>query len=223
MEPCAHHGTTPPCVDAVLAAGSRVSWSGRSTRTPRHGAGSSGSVERRRRGRKRLDELRGARPERGVANLGRARPAVRHLQGGDDGRRAGHRAGRALGLRGGSRRSGPRAARRVRRGRRGMGTVRLETRASTRATSTSRASRGGWPSAAVLCPTARSSSFAPARSRTSCALWPPRASSRCCSKGPDAGPGLPGSGPGRQLLPLRRPVISAPDRSSSIRSVSRSG
>jgi diaminohydroxyphosphoribosylaminopyrimidine deaminase/5-amino-6-(5-phosphoribosylamino)uracil reductase len=39
MEPCAHHGTTPPCVDAVLAAGISGVVAGSLDPVPEHGGG----------------------------------------------------------------------------------------------------------------------------------------------------------------------------------------
>jgi diaminohydroxyphosphoribosylaminopyrimidine deaminase/5-amino-6-(5-phosphoribosylamino)uracil reductase len=39
MEPCAHHGTTPPCVDAVLAAGISRVVAGSLDPVPEHGGG----------------------------------------------------------------------------------------------------------------------------------------------------------------------------------------
>ncbi len=78
--PCAHHGRTPPCVDAVLAAGDRA----RRRRGARPGPRLGGRRREapRRRGRRRdRGQLRGPRPDRGLAHVGRAGPAVRHLQG----------------------------------------------------------------------------------------------------------------------------------------------
>ncbi len=79
---------------------------------------------------------RGAAAERGVAHLGRARPAVRHLQGGGDARRPRDRARLALGDRGGEPPPRPRAPRRLGRGRRRHGHRSAPTRrGSTPATS----------------------------------------------------------------------------------------
>lgn len=39
LEPCAHHGTTPPCVDALLAAGVANVVAGQSDPNPEHGGG----------------------------------------------------------------------------------------------------------------------------------------------------------------------------------------
>ena len=182
MEPCAHHGTTPPCVDAVLAAGVSRVVAGLARPEPRGAGRARAAPGERRRGRARR-QLRGAAPERGVANLGRARPAVRHLQGGDDARRAGHRAGRALGLRGGIAPPRPRAARRVRRGRRRHGNRASRESAPRRARRRREApaaaaglrhrpAAGGLRARAAL---------RPARGRAA-ARSPPRASSRCCSR-----------------------------------------
>jgi diaminohydroxyphosphoribosylaminopyrimidine deaminase / 5-amino-6-(5-phosphoribosylamino)uracil reductase len=39
LEPCAHHGTTPPCVDALLEAGVKSVVAGQQDPTPAHGGG----------------------------------------------------------------------------------------------------------------------------------------------------------------------------------------
>ena len=70
MEPCAHHGTTPPCVDAVLAAGIARVVAGSLDPNPEAGGGLERLREAGRRGRARR-QLRGAAPERGVAHVGR--------------------------------------------------------------------------------------------------------------------------------------------------------
>ena len=162
MEPCAHHGRTPPCVDAIVAAGIARVVAG--CRDPNPEA--AGGLERLRaggdRGRARRP-LRGAAPERGLAHLEGARPPVRHLQGGDHARRPGHRAGQRAGSparpRGASSTSsGPRRTRSPS----GWEPCGPTHRASTRATSPSCGSRAGSPSAAGRCRRTRSSSCAPA-------------------------------------------------------------
>ena len=81
MEPCAHHGRTPPCVDAHRRGGRRPRRRRRAstrTRTP------AGGLERLRargdRGRSSLDLARGAAAERGLADVGRAAAAARDAQ-----------------------------------------------------------------------------------------------------------------------------------------------
>ena len=92
----------------------------------------------------------GTSPERGLAHLGRARPAVRDAQGGGDARRPRRRPRRALGFRRGVAPARPRAARGLGRCRRrdGHGASRC-TVGSTRAVSRRHASRGGSPSGAA--------------------------------------------------------------------------
>ena len=179
LEPCDHHGTTPPCVDAILAAGiSKVVV---------------GAKDPLRDGIERLREAgvdveladlwAGPRAERGVADVGAAATAVRHLQGGDDARRASDRAGRALGLGRGEPKARPRAASRLGRGGRGDGHGpggRSAPRRSRRRHASG--SRGASRSAAARCPRARSSSSSAGPSRTSCGAWPKPACSRSCSK-----------------------------------------
>ena len=114
MEPCAHHGTTPPCVDAVLAAGIARVVAGSRDPNPEAGGGLERLEARGCRGRARR-QRRGAAPERGLAHLGRAGAPVRHLQGRGHARRPRHRSRLALGLRSGIPPARPRAARRIRR------------------------------------------------------------------------------------------------------------
>ena len=74
MEPCAHHGRTPPCVDAIVAAGVAASSRGAPTRAPKQGRRRSAA-----RGGRRGGALDLGRPaaERGMADLGaRRRPHV---------------------------------------------------------------------------------------------------------------------------------------------------
>ena len=112
LEPCAHHGATPPCVDALLAAGVARVVAGQLDPNPEHGGG--------------LEKLRAAgvdveladgelgvpvpAADRGVANVGDDRAAVRHVQGRDHARRPRARAGRALGDRRGIAEARARAA-----------------------------------------------------------------------------------------------------------------
>ena len=70
MEPCAHHGTTPPCVDAVLAAGIARVVAGSLDPNPEAGGGLERLREHGRRDRAR-GQLRGAAAERGLAHVGR--------------------------------------------------------------------------------------------------------------------------------------------------------
>ena len=71
MEPCAHHGTTPPCTEAVLAAGVSKVVAGSLDPNPEAGGGlellreQGVEVELE-------DTFDGARAERSLANLDRA-------------------------------------------------------------------------------------------------------------------------------------------------------
>ena len=182
MEPCAHHGTTPPCVDAVLAAGvARVvagsldpeSGGGRRARAAAASRASrpSSSTASRRAARTR----RGARGCRSAARSSPTRPRSRSTAASPSRASAGSparsRAGSCTSC------APPRT-----RSRSGWARSGSRTRGSTRATSMRRASRAGSRSAAARSPRAPSSSSAAARSRTSCARSPPRASSRSCSR-----------------------------------------
>ena len=97
MEPCAHHGTTPPCVDAILAAGVARVVAGSLDPNPEAGGG--------------LERLREAGVEVEHADSAAARrqneawrrwvalgPAVRDLQGRGHARRPRHAARLPLGL-----------------------------------------------------------------------------------------------------------------------------
>lgn len=95
LEPCSHHGTTPPCTDAVLAAGIARVVVGALDPNPEvdgvsalRAAGVDVEV---------VDSFEARRPERGVADVDPRRAAVRDLQGGHDPRRQGHRSGCPLG------------------------------------------------------------------------------------------------------------------------------
>ncbi len=74
LEPCAHHGATPPCVDALVEAGVARVVAGQRDPNPEHGGG----LERLRAGRGR-DRARGGRArvplppaDRGVEDVGHA-------------------------------------------------------------------------------------------------------------------------------------------------------
>ena len=185
LEPCAHHGATPPCVDALVAAGVARVVAGQRDPNPEHGGG----LERLREAGVEVELVDGELGFRGRQQneawrtwVASGRPFVTYKVAITlDGRVA--RAGRALGHGRGVAPARARAARRVGRGRgrHGHGALRT-TRASTRATSTPRGSRGGSRSAAARCRTARSSSCARARSRRSSTRSPREASSRCCSR-----------------------------------------
>ena len=119
LEPCSHHGATPPCTDAVIEAGiARVVIGARDPTPGRDGIARLACGRDRGRARRLV---RGATAERGLAHLGLTRSAVRHLQGGDHARRSRRRAGVTLGDRRGVAPARPRAACRLRRGRRGHG------------------------------------------------------------------------------------------------------
>ena len=79
MEPCAHHGTTPPCTEAVLAAGVAKVVAGSLDPNPEAGGGLEVLRRGRCRGRAR-GLVRGACPERGLADVGRSEAAVRRPQ-----------------------------------------------------------------------------------------------------------------------------------------------
>ncbi len=72
LEPCAHHGTTPPCTDAILAAGvERVVFGAHDPNPEAAGGAERLRAQRRRRRVRRLVGV--ARAERGVAHLGARR------------------------------------------------------------------------------------------------------------------------------------------------------
>ena len=154
MEPCAHHGTTPPCVDAILAAGVARVVAGSLDPNPEAGGG----LERLREAGVEVehdDSARGTAPERGLARVGhaRGRPFV-DLQGRRHARRTRRRVP-------GSRWVSGEASRRLVHELRaasdavavGMGTVRLENpRLDARDVARRRSSRAGSRSAAARCP-----------------------------------------------------------------------
>ena len=185
LEPCAHHGATPPCVDALLA-GRR--------RSRRRGAARPESEARRRpreapRGGCR-DGARGRRSripvspaDRGVAHVGHDGSAVRDVQGRDHARRPRPRSGLAVGHGGGVAEARARPAGAVGRGRGGDGHRSLGQPAPRRARRPGASgSPGASPSGEARCPTAPSSSFARGRCARSSRRSPPRASSRCSSR-----------------------------------------
>ena len=90
LEPCSHHGRTPPCADALIAAGvSRVVAAMIDPTDKVDGAGAA----RLREAGVVVDiaggdaERAGAARERGVARAGAPRPPARHLQGRGERRR----------------------------------------------------------------------------------------------------------------------------------------
>ena len=182
MEPCVHHGTTPPCVDAVLAAGIARVVAGSLDPNPEAGGGLGAAAGAGDRDRARGQRRRTA-PERGVAHLDVARSAVRGLQGRGHARRPRHRPRRALGLRPGVAPARARATCRVRRrrGRDGHGPAREP---ATRRARRRRAAPAAPARVRQRAAPRRLRARAPhrRRSRRSCAHSPPTASSRCCSR-----------------------------------------
>ena len=96
MEPCAHHGRTPPCVDAIVAAGVARVVAGCADPNPEAGGGANAlraaglDVEL-------LDVRRGQAAERGLADVGFSRAAARPAQAGGVARRPRGRAWPTLG------------------------------------------------------------------------------------------------------------------------------
>ncbi len=182
LEPCCHHGQTPPCTDAILEAGiARVVVASDDPTEKASGRGLGHPARRGRRGRGRRRRAGGARAaaQPGVPQARPHRPPARALQVGDDARRQGrHPHGRLqvdLG-RGVAPALAP-LARRARRGRgrhrHGAGRRPAAHRADRRARRASRAAscstpRGGCrstPSSCAARPSCRSpsSSAAPPR------------------------------------------------------------
>ena len=165
MEPCAHHGSTPPCVDAIDRGGHRA---GR-RRLPRpepRGGGRRSSGSRPPGSRSSSSTRFEARRQNEAWRtwVAQRRPFVTYKVAATlDGRVT--VPGRALGDRRGVAAARPRAARRLGRGRRRDG-HRAGRRAAPRRARRrrSRGSRAASPSAAGRCPTGRSSSCATGRS-----------------------------------------------------------
>ena len=117
MEPCSHHGSTPPCTEAVLAAGVARVVAGSLDPNPEAGGGLELLRSSGRRGRARPTPSRRGAQNEAWRTWVAERPAVRDLQGRLDARRPRHRSRRALGQRRGVAPARPRAARRLGRGR----------------------------------------------------------------------------------------------------------
>ena len=185
LEPCAHHGATPPCVDALLDAGVARVVAGQLDPNPEHGGG----LERLRdagvdveladgepafRCRQQIEEWR---------TWVTSRTAVRHLQGRGHARRTRARAGRALGHGRGLAQARPRPPRAVRCRRRRDGDRALGQPATRRTRRPRRSgSRGGSRSAAARCPEGSELELRSGPLPRSSTASPPTASSRCSSR-----------------------------------------
>ena len=99
MEPCAHHGTTPPCVDAVLAAGIARVVAGSRDPNP-EAAGGLERLEAEGVEVELVDSVEARRQNEAWRTWVAQAAPVRHLQGRDHAGRPCHRARLALGLRG---------------------------------------------------------------------------------------------------------------------------
>ena len=182
MEPCAHHGTTPPCVDAVLAAGIARVVAGSLDPNPEAGGGLArlreqgietelvDSFEARRQNEAWRTWASLGRPfvtyKAAVTLDGRVTVPGERWVSGEESRRLVHElraASDAVAV--------------------GMGTVRLENpRLDARDVDAPRQPRRLAFGDGSACRRAPSWSCVAGRWRTSCARSPPTASSRCCSK-----------------------------------------